>query len=372
MRLLLLALCAAGVAVAAEPTSAAPAASVAPANAPVALALNLAGTLVPLPTAPPSAAGDPFAATVPGDVPSLIDGGVLLADSDLLVGQVLTFQAGKAVLASGAFGQLEIPVEKLSALLFNGTPTVPAFSTPPGFTGAVMATGEFVSGQPVFLNAAQAGIDNGKRVVPVRRERLATLVFRATTPGTTGALHLRLVTGDRVSGTLKQAGNGFELTHAFGAWRIPGSALRGWWNDGPGRLMLTALPLTMSYSGDFEPPLVPVGIDRHSDGSWLELGALRCDHGLSLRAGSSVQAKPGGNFRTLLAVLGVVRGGPANCKVTADGKPVFESGPLAAGAAPRAVAIALNGAKDVVLSVTNVQANDPPARTVWGWTTLLK
>jgi hypothetical protein len=321
---------------------------------------------------PPAATGDPLAAGLLGEVPSRIDGGALLADGDLLVGQVLSFQAGKTVLASGAFGQVDLPLDKLAALLINPGPTVPALGTPAGFTGAVLGNGERIAGQPSFLNATQAGIDTGKRVVQIPRERVAALVFRAPSAPTSPALHLRLLTGDRVSGTLKAAGSEVELTHACGTWRVPTAALRGWWSEGPTRAVLTALPLTMSYSGDLEPPLIPVGVDRHSDGGWLMLGTLRCDHGLSLRAGSSVQASVGGSFRTLLAVLGVVRGGPATCKVVADGKSVFDSGALQAGAAPRVVAIPLNGAKEVTLSVTNVQANDPPARTVWGWTTLMK
>lgn len=350
------------------PPKTAAAVALAPATA---CMLTSAGTLVPPGGDLPTVSGDRLAASLAGPVPSRLEGGALLADGDLLSGYAASFQAGTAVVVSGVGGRLEIPGDKLAALITSPVATANPLDVPAGFSGALLANGERVAGTPAFLNEAQAGVDTGKRVVQIPRNRVAALVLRPPEAPAKATVRVRLATGDRVSGVLTLRDNAWVLRHALGEWTLPVAQVRGWWAEGPDRAALTALPITATYAGDLEPPLVPLGIDRAADGGWLHLGAARCDRGLAARAGTTATIALAGAWKSLAMVLAVDHGGPAVFRVSADGKQVFDSGAIAAGA-PRAVLVPVAGAKSLALTVVNVQDDAIPAHAVWGWTTLVK
>lgn len=365
-------LLAAGFLAAASAAEAAKPATAPPAPAPVAASvLTSAGTLVPATGDLPTVSGERLAAWLAGDAPSRIEGGAVLDDGDLLTGYAASFQAGNAVLVSGIGGRLEIPGDRLAALITSPVATANPLDVPAGFSGAVLANGERIAGTPAFLNEAQAGIDNGKRVVQIPRGRVAALVLRPAAAPAKACVRVRLATGDRVSGVLTQREGAWAIRNGLGEWTLPSTQVRGWWSEGPDRAALTALPVTASYAGDLEPPLIPLGIDRTADGDWLRIGAARCDRGLAARAGTTATVALAGGWKSLVAVLAVDHGGPAVFRVSADGKQVFDSGAIAAGA-PRAVLVPVAGAKSLALTVVNVQDDAIPAHAVWGWTTLVK
>ena len=336
-----------------------------------AFVLTAGGTLAPPGNDLPTASGERLAASLAGPVPSRLEGGALLADGDLLTGYAASLQAGTAVVVSGVGGRLEIPGEKLAALITSPVATANPLDVPAGFSGALLANGERVAGTPAFLNEAQAGVDTGKRVVQIPRNRVAALVLRPPEAPAKACVRVRLATGDRLSGMLTARDGAWVVRLALGYWTLPVAQVRGWWAEGPDRIALTALPVSASYTGDLKPPLVPLGVDRTADGDWLRLGAVRCDRGLAARAGTTATIALTGGWRSLVAVLAVGRGGPAVFRVSADGKQVFDSGPVAAGV-PRAVLVPVAGAKSLALSVVNVQDDAIPAQAVWGWTTLVK
>ncbi len=340
-----------------------------------AFSLSTAGVLsAPAPDTIPAPSSEWLATTLAGPVPAHLEGGAVLADGDLLVGWPISLQAGVLTLATGAFGTLQIPAQQLSSVIISVVPTAAPVEVPAGFSGAVLANGERVAGQPSFLNQAEAGIDNGKRVVQVPRARLSALVLRAPGSPSKTVIRLRLATGDRVSGTITASNGGWSLRHALGEWTIPTHAIRAWWSEGPERLPLGALLPTATYSGAFDPPLVPLTIDRQTTGDWLYANGVRCDRGLALRAGTtvSIPVPPGPAWKSLVAVLAVDHGGGAVFTVNADGRAVYTSPALTMRSPATAIAVPVVGAKVLTLTVVNVQDNDPPATAVWAWATLVR
>ena len=340
-----------------------------------AASLSTSGVLsTPLPTGVPSATGECLVSILAGAVPSQVDGGAVLADGDLLVGLPISLQAGVLTIATGAFGTLQIADPQLAGVVISAVPTAAPLDIPAAFSGAVLTNGERISGQPSFLNQLEAGIDTGKRVVQIPRARLAALVLRAPVAPAKPVVRLRLATGDLVSGVVSASTGGWSLRHALGEWTIPLSAVRGWSSAGPDRMSASAMRPSATYTDQLDPPLIPLLSDRELDGGWLHVGALRCDCGLALRAGTtaSITLPPGSAWKSLVALVGVDHGGPAVVTVKADDRVVYTSPELSMQTAPTAIAVPAGGAKVLTLSVVNSHADDQPAAMVCGWPTLIR
>ena len=336
-----------------------------------AVGIDATGTLFPATlTLVPQASAGPIGLSLPGSVPTHINGGVQLRDGDLLTGRVVSFQTGVATLVSGVAGRLQIPVEQLALLITSRVLTAHPVDVPADFSGALLANGERVSGVVSFINEAQVGIDNGKRVIQIPRERVAAAILRAPTTAQKPVICLRLALGDRLSGTVTVGTGAWKLRHALGAWSIPAGQIRGWWAAGPSRMAVSDLPLTAVYTDDLQPPLMPVQVDRAGD-DWLRLGELRCDQGLAMRAGSSVSCAIPDGMTSLVTLAGATAGGSAIFSVSLDGKAVTTSGPIARGGR-LPLRIPVSGAKRLTLSLVNASPTEVPARGIWAWPTLCR
>ncbi len=334
--------------------------------------LTTAGTLMAATNDLPTASGERLAQSG-GEVPSHIVGGVVLTDGDVLVGKVVSMQAGTTSLSSGMFGVLEIPTERLAVILVTSAATSVPCMVPPNFSGALLSNGERISGQPAFLNATEAGIDTGKRVVQVPRERVAALLLHGMIPVSKPVVRLRLLSGDLVSGTLTTGSDGtWNLRHACGSWSIPRLQVGSWWTEGDQRSPLSSLLPVITYTEDFEPPLLPLQCDQAGDGSWLRLGAVRIDRGLMARAGTTATYALNGTWKSCVAVVGITQGGPGVVRVVGDQQTLWESPPLVAGAAPQPLLVPLTGIKSLQISVLAQADKTVPAYAIFGWAFLIK
>ena len=349
-------------------TPATPSAKILSGNA---LGIDMTGALFPASLAlAPQATAEQVGLSLPGTVPAHISGGVQLLDSDLLTGRVMSFQTGIATLVSGVAGRIEIPAERIALLITSKVLTARPVDVPADFTGAVLANGERVTGTVSFINDAQVGIDNGKRVIQIPRERVAAAILRAPTYPVKPVVCLRLALGDRLSGVVTVINGAWKLRHALGEWSIPAAQIRGWWCAGPARIAVSGLTLTAAYTDDLQPPIMPVQVDRDAD-DWLHLGELRCDQGLAMRAGSSISCTIPDGMTSLVTLAGVTDGGSAIFSISLDGKPTFTSAPLARGGR-LPLRVPLSGSKRLTLSLVNAKPNDVPTRGIWAWPTLCR
>lgn len=337
------------------------------------VALSTAGTLLPSSNDLPTVSGERLAQTFAVEVPGQISGGAMLVDGDILAGNAVSLQAGSASIVTGAFGLLQIPADHLAAVLVTVVSAASPVRVSPTFIGAILVSGELVAGQPTFLNPTQAGVDNGKRVVLIPRERVAALVIHPIRPTTTPVVRLSLATGDRISGIVTAGADGaWILKHPLGTWTIPRHQVGSWWTESPERVALTSLQPTAIYRDDLDPPLVPMRIDQDSDGGWLRLGSTRLDRGLMLRAGTTAGFTLDGKWKSLVAVMGLAHGGPAVLRIMSDQQTLWDSGPLIAGAAARPCLVSLQGVTSLSISVVSQPESTMPAYAVVGWPFLLK
>lgn len=336
-------------------------------------ALSTAGTFLPRSNDVPTASGERLAQAFSVEIPGQISGGALLIDGDILVGNAISLQAGIASIATGAFGLLQVPADQLSAVLVTSVAASLPVRAPAMFTGAILVSGERVAGQPTFLNPTQAGVDNGKRVVQIPRERVAALVIRPISATSKPVVRLRLATGDRVSGIVTAAADGaWSLKHSLGTWTIPRHQVGSWWTESTERTALSMLMSTATYRDDLDPPLVPMRIDQDTEGTWLRLGGIRVDRGMMLRAGTTASFTLDGSWKSLVGVVGIAHGGPAVVHITGDQKAIWDSDPLSAGAAARPFTVPLLGVKSLSISITSQPDATMPAYAVVGWPFLLK
>lgn len=111
--------------------------------------------------------------------------------------------------------------------------------------------------------------------------------------------------------------------------------------------------------------------DKAANGKPMSVANKKYDRGLGARAGSSYFVKLGGTQR-LTAAVGVddqtttERGfRKAQFQVLGDGKPLFDSGLMAAGQAPKKLDLELKGRKLMELRVIDHAAGSPPAYVDW-------
>lgn len=335
--------------------------------------LSMAGTLLPAGKDLPTATGERLSQAFSVEIPGRIAGGALLMDGDILVGKAISLQAGAASIATGAFGLINVPADRLAAVLVTTASAAWPVQAPAAFTGAILVSGERVAGQPTFLNPTQAGVDNGKRVVQIPRERVAALVLQPVSLIAKPVVRLRLATGDRVSGLVTAGADGaWNLKHPLGTWTIPRHQVASWWTESAERTSLSALVPTATYRDDLDPPLVPMRIDQDTEGTWLRLGSMRVDRGLMLRTGTTATYTLDGSWKSLVAVVGIATGGPAIVRVMNDQQTLWESGPLHAGAAARPCLVSMQGVKSLSIGVFTQQDSTVPAYAVVGWPFLLK
>lgn len=357
----------------ADGTVAVSAASPGTANELAGSSLSTTGTLLPSGNDLPIATGERLFQTFAAEVPERISGGAVLIDGDILVGNAISLQAGTVLIATGAFGLLQVPPAQLAAVLVTSVAASLPVRAPALFTGAILISGERVVGQPTFLNQTHAGIDNGKRVIQVPRERVAALVISPLRTISKPVVRLRLATGDLVSGIVTAAHDGaFSVKHPLGTWTIPPHQVGSWWTESDERTSLSMLIPNATYREDLDPPLVPMSVDQDTDGASLHLGRLRVERGMMMRAGTTATFPLEGSWKSLVAMVGIARGGPAVIRVTGDQKTLWDSGPLSAGATARPFTVPLQGVKLLSVTIITQPESTIPGYAVVGWPFLMK
>jgi len=292
--------------------------------------------------------------------PSWIDQGLVLVNGDHVRGTILGLQKGTFSFVSDLLGAIEIPLVDLSTVIL--IPRRAGEALPPGFIGALFVNGDRLPGKLAYIDERNIGIDNGRKVLAIPRERVAMVVLRSIAVSATASQVLRLANGDRISGQLKAWGPaGLELTTARGVVQCATSELSGLWNEGPGSVPFTSNSLSGLMPG--------VAVDALPNGMPLVVGSRRYGHGVGIRGVASLSVTNDGSFNSLIGEA-VVLEGRAMVQVQADGKTVWDSGSLTAGEPAKSFTAAVNGAKQIHILTLAVDESLP--LTVVGWPTLVK
>lgn len=292
--------------------------------------------------------------------PSWIDQGLVLANGDHLRGTILGLQKGTFSCVSDLLGAIDIPVGDLSTVIL--VPRRAGEALPPGFTGALFVNGDRLPGKLAYIDERNIGIDNGRKVLAIPRERVGMVVLRPIAISTTANQVLRLANGDRVSGQLKAWGpTGLDVTTARGVVHCATGELSSLWNEGASFVPFTANGMSGLMPG--------VAVDALPNGMPLVAGSRRYGHGLGIRGAASLSVTSDGTINALIGEVAVLEG-RAKVQVQADEKIVWESGTLAAGEVAKPFTAVVTGAKQIQILTVVVDESLP--LTVVGWPTLVK
>jgi hypothetical protein len=313
-----------------------------------------------------------FPATSPA---SAIDQGVVLNDGDVIAGVVVGMQNGQVEVAGDLVGNKTLPASAITALVLAAAPLrdLAHLGTEPG--GVRFANGDRLAGTLTFLNANNAGIDTGKRIVEIPRERLA-LVRLAGNGARAATTHVRLATGERLSGKVRRAdAKTLELEHPLlGAVVLPIALVTTVWSDGGALTALSSLPFTANQAG-FLGPAGAATADRTRAGGSLQVQDGSAERGVWTSARSELVWTLDGSAERLVVEVGLdpaqARRGDAVVRVLGDGKPLAEV-PLAGGAAT-VVNVPLAGVRQLTL-VTDIGPDGTSTgdHVAWCWPVLVR
>lgn len=292
------------------------------------------------------------------DFPITTMPGALFVTGDRLRGRVLGLKDGTFTLASEQFGAITVPEADLAVLLL--APLLSSRLPLDGVGGVLLANGDRMPGRIASLDAASVGIDNGRRVLTIPRERVAAVVLRPRMPPAQAQQIVRLASGDWVTGQLSAwSPSGFELRAGRGALRCTSSEVVALWQVGAGQR-----PFSFALDGEVPPQ---AGVDALPGGRMLAVGKRRFGHGLGIRGVATVTARTDGAAKLIGEVA--VREGRALVRIVADGRTVWDSGPLGPGDPPKPFTAVLVGAARVQVQTVAVDAT--AALVVVGWPTLV-
>lgn len=323
---------------------------------------------------------------IAGDVgeqtPSIIDQGLLLTDGTLMHGSVRSLQATTLSFSGDLVGARDFATAAVSAVVVSPMPVADLSGLPADFTGAILANGDRVAGDPAFINARTVGIDNHRRVVQLGRAHVLAVVLHAVGHGDQLRQWARLANGDRMDATnlnakgvvLAVPGNG----KADGVpITVPGAFLRGLAPDGGKFQSLLGLTATatvgkQTFGEDAVP--APVLSAALSTAAWPHAAGLRFEHAIAGPAGGEIAYDIGGKYTTFFAIVAPAddSSGAPDCRVLVDGHQVFDSGALTA---PTAITVSVSGGRELRLEVANAasaQDGAPAATALWGEPVLAK
>lgn len=302
--------------------------------------VSIGGTVLPW--------GDAALVALPGTMTPVIDAGVVTSDGEVLRGMPRQIEQGELVFAGDLHGVRRIPLAGLAAILLAPLPLGDLDGILANGTGAVLANGERVAGTLTFCNAEAIGIDTGRRVAQVPRQRVAAVVLRA--PRGAQASRERtwfaLATGDRllVDG-VASAGGGLQIKGPSGTVAIDQRLLTLVWNDGGRITQLAGVPPVRAAAVDRIGAMLPVipGV-----GFPLRIAGLTAGSGVLVPARGEIAWKSGGNTSLLVWVACPEGSDGAIASIVLDGNVAWEQ-PVRAGAAAMPLAIPLKGAAEVAL-----------------------
>jgi len=318
-------------------------------------------------------------------VSSNVDQGVVLADGDVVAGVVVAVQNGQMEVASDRFGSRSLPLANVAGLIL-----APQSITVLARIGDEPAGGRFLNGDRLvgtvaFLNPVAAGINNGKRIIELPRERLAlvrtssamVVKVSAKDSATSSAIQrVRLITGERLSGVLLKLDKAtLTLKHAaLGELKIPLALVASLWSDGGALTPLTTLSATVTQAGFLGPAALPRANGAGNDGPLPVAGGTaeqvlrvqaRCDLAYSLDGTSDalvseVALDPRASSR-----------GDAIVRVLGDDKVLAEIA-LADGN-PHVLNVPLTGVRKLVLQTdTGPDGVTTGDLVTWSWPVLVR
>ena len=313
-----------------------------------------------------------------------VDQGVVLADGDVLAGVIVSMQNGQLELASDRFGRRSLPLAAVSALMLAPQTITDLVHVSDEPAGARFLNGDRLGGSLTFLNPAAAGINNGKRIIELPRDRLAlirTAAAASPAPVDAAAAHaslqrVRLVTGERVSGTLlKLDASTLKLKHAvLGELVLPVALVATVWSEGGALSALTALPATVKQAGFLGPAATPRANGAGNDGPLMGPGGS-AELVLRVHARSELTYTLDGGSDLLVGEVALdARGvgrGDAVVRVLGDGKTLVEIA-LADGAV-HLLNVPLTGVHQLTL-VTDVGPDGTTTGDLvtWSWPVLVR
>lgn len=316
-----------------------------------------------------------IAVTVPShEAAPGISGGVITLGGDLLVGTVAGVQAGTLTMRSVALGAISLPLDQVRAIVLAPTP-VAALTGIAAVDGAELANGNLLPGRLDFINDEEVGIDSGKRVQRVKRERVVLISFAGAAATPAEGYRLRLVGGDLIGGTIDAwDAQGVGVTTAHGRVVLAPHLVAAAWNARSAIQPVTMVAPTVVHTPYFdEPPLLEV--DRASAALPLTIAGARCEHGLRVGSRQELSWRLDAGAKALVAVFAAdpfaARAANATVTVWCDDAQV-QVIDCRAGAEPTTMAIPLVGAKTLRLVIDFAKPARPGDGALIGWPTLVR
>lgn len=307
---------------------------------------------------------------------SAIDQAVVLADGSVIAGVVVSLQAEQVKLAADHFGELTIPAKQVAAIVFTtqGLAALGAGGAP----GAVLANGDLLPGSAAFVNDQSVGINTGKKIIDIARERIALVRLATTAPPATGVRQcLRLAGGDLVCGKLTSldAERVVVETTLAGSLTVSSGLIATLWSEGGPLTPLSTLTPKVRQVAWFDESW-PVRADRNLIGGFMSVAGRRAERGLGCHSRCELTYALDGGASGLVCEVGLdaVGGGRGEVafQVFVDGKALANIA-LRGGDAPRTIAVPLAGAKLLQLVVDpGVDGRGVGDHADWCWPVLVK
>lgn len=313
-------------------------------------------------------------------VAGAVDQGVVLVDGDVVAGVVVGLQSEKVELASDRFGTRTLPVAGVAGLILASQPLTGLARIADEPAGGRLLNGDHLAGVVAFLNPAAAGINNGKRIVELPRERLALVrtgtALAPTTVANGAVQRVRLITGERLSGTLTRLDAGtLTLKHAaLGDLAIPVALVASLWSEGGALTPLTTLPAKVAQAGFLGPAALPRADGAGNDGPAPVVGGT-AEQVLRVQAECALTYALDGNAGALVGEVALdpraIGRGDAVVQVFGDNQKLAEIA-LADGAV-HVFNVPLAGVRSLVLKTTSGPDQTTSGDLVtWTWSALVR
>jgi len=298
----------------------------------------------------------PFAGT--------IDQGLVLATGDVLSGVTLSLQAGKLVFRSDSLGDITLAAGQVRAVFLAPQRLAGLASSAVGEPGALLTNGDIASGSTEWINDDLVGVNTGRRTVRLPRSRTALVRLGGdgarggegkASPPSKSMQFVRLVDGQLLVGELRSfTQRGLVIATSFaGEVTLPATAVHSLYSEGGALVPLGTLgAVAAKHTPQFDERFTH-RVDCSLEGSFLSVGGRRYERGIACHSRYELEYELDGAYSSFVAEIGIddtaCGRGEAVFRVIVDGKAAFDSGPVRAGVAARAVGVSLKGARRLKL-----------------------
>jgi len=289
-----------------------------------------------------------------------LEQGVVLSSGGVLAGTVESLQGGILRVVSEQLGGLSLRKEAVAAVALLPRRSL---ELPQSGEGALLANGDFLSGPVEWINSETVGVESGKRIVQVPRERVATVRFGGASgagrefPAARARQFVSLSSGESLSGVVREL-DGSTLAmemEPVGLVRLPVAAVVEIRSEGGPLVPLSAIaPAAARQVPQFD-EFFPHRLDRSVAGGLLRVAGVTYERGIGCHPRCELEYDLGRAYSALVAEIGIDDAAPgrgaAVFRALADGRQVFESGLVRRGESARTVKVSLSGASRLTLVV---------------------